>query len=337
MAYYLGIDAGGTKTHCLIGNDRGEVLGFGAAGTGNYEGYGIEPARVEISKAIDAALADAGISLRDIASIGMGIAGADVPEDYVMLERELFTPLLSDIPRVFRNDSMAGLRGGTRAPFGVVIACGTGCVCAGRNPAGKETRAGGISEEFGDAVSGTSIGNMGLQVVWRFRDGIVPMSLLVEKYLTRSGHANLEDFFYAMYRGEMTPQDLEPMAPLVFGAAFEGDAQACDILEWAGRYLGDMVIAVARQLGMERETFDVVMAGSVFKGSSPVLRDAMATRIHRTCPDAQMVMPLYEPVVGALLLGMEGATTMDDDFHDALALSLQRFESRHGVRLRGDR
>lgn len=335
MPYYLGIDAGGTKTYCLVGDERGNVLGFGRAGTGNYEGYGLEPARVEIERAVNAALAEAGVELSDIAGIGMGIAGADVPEDYVMLERELFSPMLRDIPRVFRNDSMAGLRGGTRDGHGIVIACGTGCVCAGRNRQGKETRAGGISEDFGDAVSGSSIGLQGLHIVWRFRDGIVPFTLLVEKYLTRSGHANLDDFFYAMYREEMKPQDLEPMAPLVFAAAFEGDAQACDILEWGGRYLGDMVNAVAHLLDMKRDAFDVVMAGSVFKGNSPVLRDAMTTRIHRQCPNARMVMPLYEPVVGALLLAVEQAAPMDNAFHQTLTDSLAEAETRHGVHLRG--
>lgn len=336
MAYYLGLDAGGTKTHVLIGDETGRILGFGKAGTGNYEGYGVEPARVEIAKAVNEALASAGITLEQVSGVGMGVAGADVPEDYVMLEREIFGPLFGAIPMVFRNDSMAGLRGGLRDPFGVVIACGTGCVCAGRNRAGKETRAGGISEAFGDAVSGTDIGIEGLKIVWRYRDGIVPHSLLVDKFLARSGQPDLEAFFYAMYREEMSYDDLQPMAKLVFDAAFEGDTQACDLLERSGAYLGDMVIAVARMLGMEREPFEVVMAGSVFKGSSPVLKDAMTTRIHRTAPLARPVMALYEPVVGALLLALEGPATMDDSFHAVLGESLAGAETRYGVRFRAE-
>jgi N-acetylglucosamine kinase-like BadF-type ATPase len=269
MAFYLGIDVGATKTHCLIGDEHGKTFGFGRAGTGNYESYGIDPAREEIRRAVDAALADAGIGLGDLKAIGMGIAGADVPEDYVMLEREIFTPMFGDIPRVFRNDSMGCLRGGTRSDHAIVIACGTGCVCAGRNRDGRETRVGGINEDFGDAVSGTSIGIQGLQVVWRYRDGIVPHSLLVDKYLARSGQPDLDAFFFAMYREEMSAQDLEPMAPMVFEAAFEGDAQACDILEWAGSYLGDTVIAAARKLEMDRDVFDVVMAAACSRDAAP--------------------------------------------------------------------
>ncbi|MFM1918770.1 MAG: hypothetical protein RLZZ303_404 [Candidatus Hydrogenedentota bacterium] len=334
MAYYMGIDAGGTKTHCLIADGEGTVLGFGKAGTGNYEGYGVDHARGEIRKAVDGALAAAGLRLADVASIGMGIAGADVPEDYEMLDREIFAPMFGAIPRVFRNDSMAGLRGGTLAPFGIVIACGTGCVCAGKNRHGKEVRVGGINEHFGDKVSGSGIGAQGLHVVWRYRDGIVPHSFLVDKFLERAKMPDLDAFFYAMYREEMTYDDLQPMAKLVFDAAYEGDPQACDILEESGRYLGDMVVAGARLLEMEHDVFDVVMAGSVFKGSSPVLRDAMTTRIHRVCPEARPVMPIYEPVVGALLLGMESAITMDLSFYARLGEALACAESQYGVRFR---
>lgn len=336
MPYYLGIDAGGTKTFALVGDADGNILAFGRGGTGNYEGYGVEAAYAEIERAVNGALSAAGISLQDIAGIGMGIAGADVPEDYVMLERDLFTPLLGAIPRVFRNDSMGGLRGGTKDPFGIVIACGTGCVCAGVNRQGHEGRVGGISEDFGDKVSGTGIGRQGLRVVWRARDGIVAPTILTELFLERSGCKDVDAFFYKMYRNEMTFSDLEPMAPLVFDAAARGDMEACNILEESGEYLAEMVCGVARKLDMCRDTFDVVMAGSVFKGSSPVLADAMRTRIHRECPNARTVMPIFEPVVGTLLLGMELDCTITDEIYARLTASLETAEAKYGVHFKAE-
>jgi N-acetylglucosamine kinase-like BadF-type ATPase len=334
VRYYLGMDAGGTKTFCLIGDETGRVLGFGRSGAGNYESYGVDPAREEIDKALSDALKDAGLNLNQISGIGMGIAGADIPEDYDMLEREIFTPLLGKIPRAFRNDSMAGLRGGTREPKGIVIACGTGCVCAGKNRQGQEARVGGLGEPFGDKVSGSSIGSEGLLAVWRYRDGIIGKTILVDKFLEKSGCKNLEEFFHKAYRGQITYGDLQPMAKLVFDAAFEGDAAACDILEWGGRYLGDMVNAVARHLDMCRDVFDVVMAGSVFKGSSPVLINAMSAVIHRECPEARLVMPLYEPVVGALLMGLELEQTVTDEVYNTLSAALAEAEERCQVRFK---
>lgn len=336
MAFYMGIDAGGTKTFALVGDEQGHVLGFGRGGTGNYEGHGVPAARKEIQAAVDGALQSAGLTLDQISGVGMGIAGADVPEDYVMLEEEIFTPILGAIPRVFRNDSMGGLRGGTKEPFGIVIACGTGCVCAGVNRTGHETRVGGISEEFGDKVSGTGIGKLGLRVVWRERDGIVPHTLLTDLFLERSGCKDVDAFFYKMYRNEMTFADLEPMAPMVFEAAAQGDAEACAILEESGVYLGEMVCAAARKLDMCQDTFDVVMAGSVFKGTSPVLADAMRTRIHRECPRARTVMPIFEPVVGTLLLGMELDCKITDEVYARLSASLEAAETKYGTRFKAE-
>lgn len=333
MAFYLGLDVGGTKTHCLIADEHGAIEGFGAAATGNYEYNGVEPAAVENRKAVDAALSDAGLSLADIASIGMGVAGADLPEDYEMLEKEIYSDLFGDIPRVFRNDSFAGLRGGTRDPYGIVISCGTGCVCAGRNRHGKETRVGGLGEEFGDECTGTSIGMEGLRAVWQARDDIIPPTLLTGLFVEKSGCADVNELFHRMYHGEITTDSLQPIARLVFDAALAGDRKAYDILERGGRYLAAMVIAAGRRLNMEQDTFEVVRTGSVFKGSSPALLETMTSEIVHAFPGASVVAPIYEPVVGALLLGMDGRVTMDDAFYSALTANLKETERRFGVSL----
>lgn len=333
MKYFAGLDAGGTKTFCLVADETGTVHGFGRGGTGNYEYYGVEPAARENRAALEGALAEAGLTISGLAGIGMGVAGADLPEDYEMLERELYTPLLGSLPRVFRNDSMAGLRGGTKRPYGIVIACGTGCVCAGKSPDGNETRVGGLGEEFGDKASGSSIGQEGLRLVWRARDGIIPPTKLTDLFVARGGCRDVEDLFLRMYRRELGYKDLEPMSKLVFDAAFEGDEAACQLLEEHGRYLGHMVNAVARHLDMCQSEFEVVMAGSVFKGRSPVLIDAMRTIIHQTSPMASLTMPIFEPVVGALLLGMELELDITDEIYQNLEHHLAQIETRHGVKL----
>jgi N-acetylglucosamine kinase-like BadF-type ATPase len=231
---------------------------------------------------------------------------------------------------------MGGLRGGTRDPFGVVIACGTGCVCAGVNRAGVEHRVGGISEDYGDRVSGSSLGIDGLKAVWRARDGVTGPTSMTEKFVARAGVADIDVLFQEMYYGRITYQDLQPMAKIVFDAAWEGDTIACDILESGGTYLGKMVNTVIRHLDMQRDTFDVVMAGSVFKGRSPVLIDALRTRVHRECPEARLVMPIYEPVVGALLLGMELDHTVTDEVYDRLSESLASSEAKYNVRFKAE-
>ena len=42
MRYFLGVDIGATKTHALIADATGRVVGFGQAGPGNHETVGYE-------------------------------------------------------------------------------------------------------------------------------------------------------------------------------------------------------------------------------------------------------------------------------------------------------
>ncbi|HLO01537.1 MAG TPA: hypothetical protein VK191_00280, partial [Symbiobacteriaceae bacterium] len=60
-----------------------------------------------------------------------------------------------------------------------------------------------------------------------------------------------------------------------------------------------------RQLGLEREAIDVVLAGSTWKGSNPLMIDSFRLAVHRVAPRAQLVRPRYEPVVGAWCLAVE--------------------------------
>ena len=40
MKYYFGVDGGGTKTHCYIGNEEGEMISEGFGGRANYQTCG---------------------------------------------------------------------------------------------------------------------------------------------------------------------------------------------------------------------------------------------------------------------------------------------------------
>lgn len=305
MTFYLGMDIGGTKTHCLIGTAEGNLVGFGAARCGSYEYHGVEAAKRENQRAIEAALEMAGIDLTEIAAVGLGVAGADLPPDFAMLEEQIYTPLFGGIPRIFKNDSFAALRGGTRDPYGIVVACGTDSVCAGINPQGEETRVGGFGPDFGNKCSGRIIGREGLQEVWRAREGIAPPTRLTEKFVARAGLADADELFEAFYYKRMTYDELEPVAALVFEAAVDGDSAARAILADGGRFLAAMVNAVAKRLAMTELAFDVVMAGSVFRGASPHLIDALKAAVADVCPRARCVRPAFEPVVGALFLAYD--------------------------------
>ena len=180
-------------------------------------------------------------------------------------------------------------------------------------------------------VYGTSIGDEGLQTVFRARDEIVPPTLMTERFVARAGCRDVEELFYGLYRGSISHSDLQPMAKIVFDAAAAGDEAAREILTRGGQYLGSMAVAVARKLGLEGQTFPVVMAGSVFKGSSPALKEAMQAVIHRACPRAELVTPEFEPVVGALIMAYEIDDAVSDSMYTRLDSSLARAASLYNV------
>ena len=87
MRYILGIDGGNSKTHALITDERGVPSGFGEAGASDYQEVGIDQAEQAWSMAIHQASDQAGIQPDEITDASFCLAGADLPEDYVLLQR----------------------------------------------------------------------------------------------------------------------------------------------------------------------------------------------------------------------------------------------------------
>jgi hypothetical protein len=56
---------------------------------------------------------------------------------------------------------------------------------------------------------------------------------------------------------------------------------------------------------MENINFEVVVSGSIFKGPGSLLTDVVTSEIHMVCPKAQIISARYEPVTGAMILGLE--------------------------------
>ena len=53
--YILGLDAGGTKTHAAIGDEKGNILAEGYGGAANYQCCGTKMTSVSLTKAIEEA------------------------------------------------------------------------------------------------------------------------------------------------------------------------------------------------------------------------------------------------------------------------------------------
>ncbi|MHB1319834.1 MAG: N-acetylglucosamine kinase [Anaerolineae bacterium] len=302
---YLGIDAGGTKTHALIADDRGRVRGSGVAGPGNWEGVGLEGALSAYRQALNAALNEASLSAGQLAAGGYGLAGYDWPSDDERL-RPILRRLGVPGPVALVNDTAVALRAGTEDGVGVVIISGTGTTVAGRNPAGERWRTFGEGEDLGDTGGAGGIARLALRAVAREYTGAGPATILSAILLEHYGADSVIAMLESLARGEARRPGAE-FAPRVFAAAESGDSAAAEIIRHVGHEQGLNAAAIIRRLGMEGLSFPVVLAGGVFRARSEELVAAIMEPVRAVAPRAHP-RPLHAPpVVGGVLLAMEAA------------------------------
>jgi N-acetylglucosamine kinase-like BadF-type ATPase len=298
--FFLGIDTGATKSHALLTDEHGRVLGFGESGPGNWEVVGWEGMRAVLDEIIGQATAQAGIPRTHIARAGLGLAGFDWPEDRQPHE-VIIKQLLPGVPFVLVNDAFLGLPAGTDAGWGVVVSAGTSCNATGRNPQGQIGRLTG-SSRFGEYGAAGELVWFALQAVSRAWSRRGPETALGAAFCTAVGAADVPDLLAGLMRGRYHIQ--AEKAPVVFATAAQGDAVALELVRWAGHSLGDLACGIIHQVGIMEMAFDVVLAGSFYKGS-PLVQVCMAETIHALAPHARLVHLTAPPVIGAVLLGME--------------------------------
>jgi N-acetylglucosamine kinase-like BadF-type ATPase len=316
----LGVDGGGSKTHAMVADERGETLAFASSGRSNWEDTGLDGARAALSEAITGALSAGGVKPGDLAASAFGLAGLDWDQDRPMLAA-LVDPLGLGGPRKLDNDSFIALRAGTAQPFGVVVIAGTGTVAAGRDPAGRTFRTMGLSPMYGDFGSATDVAEEAVHAVADAWTGRGPATSLSELLPPLAGCGSPVELLQRLSRGAIP---LPPAAPLVLGQAAAGDPACREIVMRAGAALGSSAALVARRLGLDREVFETVMAGGLFRGRSRLLEATLADELHRVAPGAVPVRLACKPVIGAVIEALElaGADT-GEQVRERLVASFQ--------------
>jgi N-acetylglucosamine kinase-like BadF-type ATPase len=304
MHYYLGLDAGGTKTYALIADETGRVVGKGNSGNGNHQ-VDYKQASDNIEEAAFTAMHEAGIKQADLIFAFFGLAGADREHDLRILR-----PMIRELGFTrfeIACDTMIGLRAGTTKPYGVSVICGTGTNCAGKNPKGDFFQCGGFNYMYGDFGGGGSLNVEVFRSVIRAWDGREQATLLTPLLLEALDYPSVEGMYNDyLDHGKRVPNGV---AKLLFEAADQGDEVALAILRKQGEELGKSAAAVIRRLGMEQDSFDVVLAGSILtRGDDQgLIRELITKAVSRTAPDAKVTKLMIEPVVGAVWSAVEAS------------------------------
>lgn len=298
--HVLGVDGGTTKTIAIIADAHGRILGAARGGGSNWSGEDVEIPMAVVAETARQVLAQCGLTGEDIDLGVFTLAGADWPEDHTRREAVLSRAGIARRVQV-KNDSFGGLRAGTREPYGMVLAVGTGMNAAVISPEGQAW-AFGYYETFGGAAT---LMQHAFEAVLRAEDGRGQPTLLTRLVLERLSFPTVEAMLRAYILHQIERWRLFTIAPLVFEAALAGDGVAAAILVRQGQGLAEYITAMAQRFHMQALAFDVVLAGSVFKGAGPLLVDTITQEIHRVAPLACIVRARFEPVVGSVLLAYD--------------------------------
>jgi N-acetylglucosamine kinase-like BadF-type ATPase len=303
MRYFLGVDAGGTKTHALIADETGQAVGFGVGGPGNWESIGLDGLTATLKSSIGRALEMAAIHIDQIDAAGMGLAGYDWPDQREMILGAI-KPVGLKCPVEIVNDATLGIFAGTTHGWGVSVGSGTGCNCRGwskdRHTEGRMV--GGAPQWSGEHAGGYDIVQRAMRAVtfeWGKRG---PATALSPVFLQSTGAKDLNDLVEGTYVGKYHLHS--SLVFKVFEVAKQGDPEALKVIEWAGDELGQMACGVIRQLGLENDPVEVVLIGSLFGGHSLMIESLRKT-VLAVAPTAKIVRLSAPPVVGGVLLAME--------------------------------
>lgn len=304
MIYLAGIDGGGTKTSCVIGDSDGNILAQGISSASNHQVVGPEAAKEAIKDSITQAADELGISINDLSYTVLGLAGADLEPDFVILDA-----VCSDIikNRQFKvmNDSWIGLRAGIHENWGIVTVCGTGASCSGRNSTGVEATLRNLIYETGNNGGGTGIIRDAFHYAFRSEEGTGIKTRLETELPAILGSENMEELIEPVLSMQLDMVKAYQIPIAVGRLAAEGDIACQEILLRIGRTLGEIASGVIKKLKMESGQFKVTLVGSVFKSVSPLLVDEYTTTIHKTAPFAQIGISEVEPAVGAYYLARD--------------------------------
>jgi N-acetylglucosamine kinase-like BadF-type ATPase len=299
MSFYLGIDGGGTKTRCAVG-DETNGLATAVSGGSNIIRLGEACAREALHAGVRQVCAAAKISPHQIQAVCIGAAGAARPEMAAKIRALLaeFDPHFSVARVEVVGDTVIALEAAFGSGPGVIAIAGTGSIVFGRDAAGRTVRAGGWGFAISDEGSGHWIGRQAVSAVLRARDqrhDTALAALILEAW-------KLDDMDGLIQRANaMPPPEFPRLLRVVLRAADAGDLVARDLLVRAGTELAALAAIVLRRVAPTPPHVPVAMTGSVFRQSAEVRR-VFYNRLQATFPGIELREGFVEPVFGALAL-----------------------------------
>ncbi len=220
MAYYIGIDGGGTKTKCVLTDESLNIKFETQSGPSHFLTIGTDVVSETIVNLIKAVLEKQNISAAELNSIVLGTTGAGRTADAEKLENAVYK--LADennlVLPTFKvvSDARIALEGAFSGNPGSILIAGTGSIMFGKDKNGVIHRVGGFGRLIGDEGSGLTLGRHGLNLVAKHFDGRVKETLLTQKIQDKFNITNQSELITKVYSDAIK---IQHAAPLVIESA----------------------------------------------------------------------------------------------------------------------
>jgi N-acetylglucosamine kinase-like BadF-type ATPase len=267
MITFLAIDAGGTKTQCLLA-DETRVLARAMTGTVKLMRVSEQEATARLHAMLAEVAATAGVSLSQITRTCFGLAGLSSPAVRAWASRALCKSVAGEL--LLCGDEEIALDAAFSGGPGILVVAGTGSNAIGRSTDGRLFGAGGWGPVLGDEGSGTWIGIEAIRAALRAQDGELLSDLNHGADRTQPGiefngvstsllreierHWNLNSLGELVALGNQRADpnhpapDFASLAPVVARSAEQGDTLATQVLTRAGEQLAELAALVFQKM-----------------------------------------------------------------------------------------
>lgn len=310
MRYVIGVDGGGTKTHCALFDTEGNKIDLIEWGATNHESMqgGFEELKIELGKLLNCILSKNKISMDEIETGIFGMAGADT-----RLQHKTISAIIESLgmkKHILCNDAFLGIKAGCLSGFGICAINGTGCTVAGIDDRGEMLQIGGQGAITGDKGGGGYIAYSAIERVYSslYKNG--PSTIMKEMVFKELGIASDIDYLETVTYNLISDREvLKTICKLAFDAANKGDEPALGLFEEIGINYFNCLCGIIKKLDFSSaDPLEIILTGSVFtKGANSIIIDTVKKKISESNlgNNIEFKILTVPPVAGAVIWGLE--------------------------------
>lgn len=298
--FYLGIDAGGSKTSAILCDPSGATLRTCKLGPGNIAVLDRDTIAQLIWNILDELLEDAPTSLIKWACCAF--AGAGRPEEKATLSDIIRTLGFSQF--TIMTDAEIRYYSIFGDDCGILVSAGTGSICLVKTSDQRFLQIGGWGYLLGDEGSGYDIGRHAIKSVLQDLSNNESPSSFSRKLMLFYGLEKQENLISIIYSSPNPSKLIASCAKFVCEQADANDPEALVIVEETTSSLVQYALQAVKLINRTPlEHYKVALAGGIFRNNSVVYRK-FSEKIKEKGLNFDYVKQELEPAAAAILYAL---------------------------------